>query len=305
MKRTDPHRPGAIVPAEYRYVLSYNLATAMDGWPIPAFGINCAIDRLKIDATGHGVEAGKHNEDRRCCVVGLRTAPGAKFAATGSSGKCSICGAIFVYGDVWQHEPTGEFIHLGHTCAAKYEMLADRSAWELENGRARDAAAAQVTRRQREEARDAFLVANPGLGDDLGLEHRILQDLAAKLYRWGSLTDPQVTLARKIAGEVRNPPPAELVVPAPEGNGITVRGRVVSVKTHESMYGDVQKMTIKVTTPEGVWLAWSTVPDGLYDGTPLRDREVELVGNLTRGSDAHFAFCKRPRKAHFVAGGAA
>ena len=298
MKRDDPHRPGAIVPADYAYVFSYNLPTTLDGWPLPALGINCEIDRRKYDEKGRVVSNGEHAPDGRCCVVGLR-ASGARFAATGGTGKCSICGALFVYGDVWQHVPSGEYVHLGHTCADKYEMLADRSAWEIENGRARDAAAAKIARRVREEARAAFLAENPGLDADLALDHRILADLDAKLRRWGSLTEPQVALARKIAFEVRNPRPAEVMVEAPEGSAILVRGKVVSVKTVESAYGETLKFAVKVSTPAGVWIAWSTVPAGL-PWVELRDREVEFVANLVRGREAHFAIAKRPRKARLL-----
>ncbi len=136
--RSDPHRPGAIVPADYEYVFSYNLATSEGGWPIPSLGINCELDRRYIRKNDDGTETvvnGSHDADGLCCVVGMR-GRGHKFFDGSGAGKCSVCGTCYIYGDVWRHVPTGEHIHLGHTCAAKYSMLADRSEWELANGRA-------------------------------------------------------------------------------------------------------------------------------------------------------------------------
>lgn len=43
-KRTDSHRPSAIVPADYSYVLSYHLATSADGWPVPPFNIDAVVE---------------------------------------------------------------------------------------------------------------------------------------------------------------------------------------------------------------------------------------------------------------------
>src|SRR6185369_5492411 len=141
--RTDVHRPGAIVPAHYRQVLSYHLATQIDGWPLPPWN----VDRvLELKAT-------------------------VKFASTGGLGKCSVCGANFIYGDVWVHEPTGEHIHLGHDCADKYNLLADWSELGLEKGRMKAAAAAAITKKLNAERRQATLDAHPGLEAALETNH--------------------------------------------------------------------------------------------------------------------------------------
>jgi hypothetical protein len=152
-KRTDPHRPGAIVPADYEHVLSYNGATSQDGWPVPSFGINCELDgRTWRDAEGNVVPQssrkavrcvnGKHADDGRCCVMGLLHV--ADVRMVGNACRCTVCGTEFVYGEVWLHVPTGEHVHVGHICGRKYELLADRSAFELRAGRARAAAAKQA-----------------------------------------------------------------------------------------------------------------------------------------------------------------
>jgi hypothetical protein len=99
-------------------------------------------------------------------------------------------------------------------------------------------------------------------------------------------------------------------VPAPEGR-VTVRGRVVSKKGVESAYGWTLKMTVKVETTEGTWLAWGTVPADLaliqhptieYQQTVLeRGDEIEFTATLACGRDAHFAIFKRPTKARVIA----
>lgn len=275
-KRTDCHRPGAIIPAHYRYVMSYHLATTDGSWPVPPF-----------------------NVDK---VMALR-ASGAKFAATGGLGQCSVCRTHYIYGDVWVHELSGEHIHIGQDCARKYELLADYSEFELEAGRHRAAAAREVQKKLNREAREAFLDAHPGLVEALEVNHPIIADIARKFQR--DLSDKQVALVLKLADEVKNPRPAETRVDAPVGKA-RFRGRVVSVKVHDSFYGEQLKMTVKVQTPEGVWLAWGTAPSGLLSDTVNHDgalrgvsggpgTEVEISCTLVAGRERGFAIMKRPR----------
>lgn len=301
--RTDVHSPSNIIPANYSHVLSYNLPSSQDGFPIPASGVNCELD-YRNPETG---ENGKHREDGLCCIVAIRNIArgvfGGKWDATG---KCSVCGANFVYGDVWRHDPTGEFVHLGHTCAAKYEMLADRSAWELKLGRLKDAAAKAVIRARNEEERRAFLAENPGLEAALALagKHSILADLAAKFTTYRGLSERQVALALKLAHEVNNPQAAEATIPAPIQDGRqTFRGVVVSVKDSDGPYGTSWKVTVKVQGNGGVWLAWGTLPASILDANraqgrqarELRGATVEITATLKRGRDAHFALMDRPK----------
>lgn len=311
-QRTDPHRPGAIIPAEYDFVLSYSLASSSGGYPVPAIGMNCEIERAtwlegKTPGDRQLLKRGEHDAHGRCCVIGLRQS-GAKFAATGGAGKCSVCGACYIYGDVWRHEPTGEHIHIGHDCAEKYRMLTDRSAFELSLGRARQAAAVQVIKQQNAEERAAFLAKHPGLEADLEVEHRIIADIRARFQQYRTMSDKQVALVRKLANEVRNPRvrEEEKHVPAPTGR-VKFQGVVVSSKSVENDWGGALKIIVKVSTPDGVWLAWLTCPQQILNevadrgvmcstGTvgAVRGCEVEVTATLTPGRDAHFAFGKRP-----------
>jgi hypothetical protein len=300
--RTDVHSPSNIVPADYTHILSYNLPSSEAGWPIPSSGVNCELD-YRNATTG---ENGKHAENGLCCIIGIRHIAKGRFGGKwDATGKCSVCGANFTYGDVWRHDPSGEFVHLGHTCAAKYEMLADRSAWELKLVRLQEAAAKAVIRARNDEERQTFLAEHPGLGDALALadKHSILSDLAAKFTTLRGLSAKQVALALKLANEVNNPEAAEPNVPAPVQTGRqTFRGVVVSVKPYDGVYGTTWKATVKVQGNGGVWLAWGTLPASILDANRAQGRQardlkgatVEITATLTRGNDSHFAKMGRP-----------
>lgn len=298
-KRTDPHRKGAIIPGEYIHVLSYNGATMVDGWPIPPFGGNCEMDRRVYDAEGRLVKNGEHDPDGCCCVIGLLYVAKAKFAQHGTTGKCTACGASFVYGEVWKHEPTGEHIHVGHICGEKYGFMVDRSAFELAAGRHRQATATQLKRQMNAKKRADFLAEHPGLEEALKIDHYIIKDIADRFTQWCSISEKQVALVMKIARELANPKPEEVHVDAPVGQQ-TFTGRVVSVKSVEGYYGWTTKMLVKVEQDGGCWLAWGTAPAKLLDaardhGCNLKGCLVEVTANLTRGNDRYFALTKRPR----------
>jgi hypothetical protein len=307
--RTDPHRPGAIIPAHYDYVMSYSLATSSGGWPIPSWGVNCELDRRVTDKDGKLIKNGEHNADGMCCIIGMLHVAKVPFVATGGTGKCSVCGACYVYGDVWRHTLTGEYLHLGHDCADKYQMLADRSAYMLELGRLKDAAAKECAKAQKAEELKEFIDSNPGLETALKFEHPITRDLAEKLQIHRNLSPAQVALAIKLATEV-----PEKKVPAPEGR-VTFTGKVVSVKTVEGFNGGAQlKMTVKVTTPDGIWLANGTAPAGILGEVTQAARkdtavspsakgcDVEITATLKPGNDPSFAFMSRPngKVVHFA-----
>lgn len=295
-KRTDPHRPGAIIPADYEYALSFNLATTDGGWPIPSFGINCELDR-RHEVDGKIVN-GKHDPDGRCCTIGLRAVGGHRHALGGGPGRCTVCGAHYIYGDAWIHVPTGEIVFLGHDCAAKYSMLADRSAHELALGRLRQAAAVQLLKAQKAEARADFLAAHPGLAEALEGDNAFLRDLKAKFTEYTELSDKQVAAALRVFAESKAPREEEKKVPAPTGK-TTFRGLVVSSKAHDTDYGTTIRVTVKVTTPDGVWLAWGTCPAAILDEClsrgGVKGAEVEITTTLEAGREPHFVFMKRPR----------
>lgn len=299
MARNDIHRPAAFVPAAYTFVHSYSLPTSTGGWPIPAWGINCEIDGRTETKNAEGkveTKNGTHRPDGKCCIVAM-LASGVKFAATGGTGKCSICGAAFLYGDIWVHEATGEHLHVGHTCADKYSMLADRSAFEMAHNRLKEAAAKELLKSQKAEARRDFLNKHPGLEEALKTNHNIVQDIASRFDQYAEMSDKQVALVMKLAADAQKP--AEKRVAAPTGR-TTFEGTVVSCKRQNPEFSDRVVMTVKMETAEGSWMAWGTVPadiaraqtaEGLKS---LVGKKVHLTATLEIGREPHFAFMKRP-----------
>lgn len=291
-KRTDCHRPGAIIPADYVQVLDYIMpgSEPFDQWNMP--------------------------EARALCESVGWASRGQMF---GHMGKCGVCGAVFRHGTIYRHEPTGHLVHMGQDCAEKYEILADHDEWDAANEALTRKRAATIQASVNTERRAAQLEENPGLVEAFACDHYIVQDIKRKFE--GSnypISAAQIALVFKIAREEkeRAERPEETKVPAPEGRQ-TIEGVLVSKKTYEGPYGSSIKGTIKVTTPEGIWLAWGTLPDALWTNEvngvdtlgavystrrvgPERGDTIRLTGTLSRGNEPHFAFFKRPTKAQIV-----
>lgn len=322
-RRTDVHSDANIVPMDYEYVLWYDVGGANE----PSLNVNC--ERPFFDmATLKVIPGYPHRDDGRCCLFGLRQIAKVKFVGVhGGGGQCDVCGANFRYGDVWRHKPTEGHIHVGHECADKYSMIANRKDLKAYRKAVHEARSIAVKEQKRATARDEFIKEHdlvkafelrsfeppkePGFNPAW-----ILHDMYSKLHQYGSLSEKQIVFARKLADQILNPPspkPEEKHVPAPVGR-VAVKGKVVSVKHYDGDYGPSTKMTVKVETPDGSWLVWTTVPaaitetflanpHGAEDGIApwLKGKEVEFTATLTRGNDEHFAFGKRPSKARVVA----
>ena len=270
MARTDIHRPGAIVPRDYMHLVSFSGGAS--GEP----PINTAQVRKLCEAIGWYGSGRIH----------------------GQQSKCGVCGAWFRHGDLYKHEPTGDLVFMGHECAEKYEMVADRDDWCAELEALKRGRAARLEALRREERYAWFCKQHDGLAQVLEMDHAILADLKGKLRQWGSISEKQIAFAFKLASEVWKPKQEERHVPAPTGRTV-VRGVVVSKKTVECFYGLAVKITVKVQTEQGSWLVWCTMPAalaGVEVGT-----EVEFTATLERGKDEHFAFGKRPSKARKIA----
>lgn len=279
MKRTDCHRPSAIVPADYTAVVYYSNGSVLNR----SHSVSCAGD---CPREGH------------CCVAWARARATEEI---GREGKCGVCGAAFCYGVVFQHN-SGAIVHMGEDCANKYEMLFDHSQVEG----MREANAAELMKHKRQQAFDKFCAANEGLAAALEQPHRILADLRDRLLRFGDLSEKQVALALKIANEK---PESHIAAPVSDKR-VTFAGTIVSAKTTESQYGLQYKMTVRVDGEGGSWLANGTVPKQLLDGVSytsdprngnavlnvgsLKGRRVEVTAKLQTGNDAHFAFMSRP-----------
>lgn len=146
-------------------------------------------------------------------------------------------------------------------------------------------------------ARAGFLAAHPGLEAALELDHYIIASIAQSFTRFCKLSEKQVALVMKIANEIQNPPEPEKLASAPTGR-VKFTGTVIKAEARDGFRGVEIKITVKVTTPAGNWLAWGTAPSGLFDRytyDQLRGQQVEITATLAPGRDAHFALMSRPR----------
>lgn len=276
MKRTDIHRPGAIIPAKYSHVLFYHGPMTFCGMITASLNVDKVLELKRTQ----------------------------KFAPTGSTFNCSVCGAHFNEGEIWKHNETQEHIYVGRICAEKYGLMTDRSEYELELGREKEAMAKAIQTKINAEKREAFLSLHPGLKEALEAKHHIVEDIAKKFQTYCNLSPAQVALVFKLALEVANPVEAEKHVPAPQGR-LTFKGTVVSLKEVDGFYGSQTKMIVKVITPEGSWLAYGTAPiirnnyprihstDGII---PIeKGMELEVTATLSAGRDPHFVLMSRPK----------
>lgn len=294
-KRTDPHRPGFIVPAHYSYVMSYALPSYSSGHPIPGFRRNCEVEFFNEKTRVRG----EHHPSGACCVEAFRKSH--KMAIQGAPGKCSICGAQYIHGDIWRHDETGEHIHVGHNCADKYSMITDRSEYELEHDRFRAAQAVQILKLVKLEKRAAFLAKHPGLEEALNVEHYIIADIKQKFVQYTELSPKQVALVLKLAAEKTKPKVVieEIHIDAPVGKRVEFKGTIVGQKWVEGPWGNSIKITIKVQTQVGSWLCFGTMPHDLSEALHKSGREtrgvaVHMRATLQPGKDPHFVFMKRP-----------
>ena len=283
-KRTDIHRPSVMIPSEYRFVAAFAYPGPMGD---PGYNLRQVAEMRMAHLKNGGTVFHKDN----------------------GSGGCDLCGSFFLNGAVFLHVPTNEWITTGWQCAEKVEIC-DASVFAAKKRALSAIDKIRKAARRRHDLKSFARSATKEIRKALRLDHHIAQDMRARLIRNPEkpLSEKQEALLLRLveqdkeskARKVREA--EEKHVPAPEGRQ-SVRGKIVSVKSRETAYGTTLKMTVKVETPEGTWLAWGTVPSSLMTGDcELRGKEIEFTGTFTRSdSKEHFAFFKRPSKAKKVA----
>jgi len=165
------------------------------------------------------------------------------------------------------------------------------------------------------ESTDLYLIPNDKLSEEQFkylheaqnkmVDHYILRDMNDKLNQYHALSEKQVAFAFKLAKEVQEKAlmPAEVMIAAPIGKErTTIRGRLISRKAHESQFGIVLRMTVKVETDAGNWLCNGTCPNELYatNGEVQIGCFVQFDAMLVPGREPHFAFFKRPTQARVI-----
>jgi len=269
-KRNDVHRRGAFVPALYTFFAAYSLTRE---------------GRKSLVTTQGRVQewtASDEAADWKAEIV------------YGDFGNCGVCGARFLYGEIWQQDGTcgRELVHIGNECAAKYEMVSGTD-WTAAKDEIRRRAKAAKTAAHNAKEYARLEAAYPGLTAAFETDHYIVRDIKRQ-YETRPISDKQAQLVLKIAADVAAKaaaraaePPAP---PAPEGR-VTVEGEVLSTRVDSGPYGDVRKMLVK--SAEG-WKCWGTAPSGLNVEKGVQVRFTATLNPLAERKEPGFAFFKRP-----------
>ena len=287
IQRTDCHRPAELDPANYQYV----------GWTYQ----------------GSSNHVWHHISDRDTDFIHPETLRSHKRLFKGNyrnKHTCDHCGSAFAWGATYRHRPTNKLVVVGHICASRFN-LPNKSTWirkqiekqvEASRNREKIQKAAQKWLDKHEDLKDV-------LSPDAKPDHCILQNLKVNLLHYGSLTEKQVDLARKIKKEEEQKAQqrkqwteeAKDAEDVPEGTGIEITGVVLGTKTQQSQFAyktTEYKMLVK---DDRGFKIWGTEPSSLSIDGPSKGRRVQFTANLEKSKDdPKFGFFKRPKKAKYI-----
>lgn len=214
---------------------------------------------------------------------------------------CSHCGNGRVrWITAVRHKPTNEVCVFGSDCTRRLEFV-DKQQFKLAQLQSRDEA--RKVRLKIWKAREAYLAANPAIGEALvaidanrpeHAKNAFVRDVLRKLDQYGSLSDKQrdavvssLQRDRDYAARQAAAVP-EVKGDAPSGR-VEVTGVVVSTKEQESQFGWVTKMLVKF--PNGS-KGWVTAPS---KETIDKGDTLTFVATWTVSKDdKSFAFGSRP-----------
>lgn len=252
------------------------------------------------------------------------------------NGGCASCGSRFLYGSVFVRGER-ELLAVGHDCANGLFGLTDlsqktkrRAAKARERSKIRAKFEAQVEADPELKAAFELLfdgdpVDHPKDGTVLqGSGGGIVSDIRGKGRRYGSISERQADLVKKIAREhhewnARKAEEAEERGPVddvPEGR-VEIVGTVISHRWDEGYYGSTHKMLVEAE--EGRWRVWGSVPSKIDDEiytTQFNEEGWPISGGTLEGSkvsftasvepskdDSTFGFYKRPTKPVLIEAG--
>ena len=235
--------PSTIQPQDFEYLTSYCL---------PADTMS--MEHLWLAMSGHSDPFGI--KQARALVEQHRHADNWRGLFS-----CTVCGAHFLYGELWLHRPTGELAALGHICAGKYSLVDQVADGERRRlGKVRAHLVARVAkRRARWESMRRELSENPWLGAALRQDGDFPRMMRQSFIEWGRLTERQAAALQQWRPREEEPEAVAIPQSLLEGR-VEVTGRILGVKAQESAYGTSWKMLLAVDSPGGRFKLWGTVP---------------------------------------------
>jgi len=298
--RTDVHRPSAVIPADYEFVVFEN-----------------------IKMQGFGDCAYVLEERRRLREHMERT--GGTYAHFEHGGVCQVCGnANAVWTILFYHAKSNSYIRVGQDCARKLEMSSPdgaefrrsvENALEARAGKAK--AQAVLAEAGLSAAWDIYLAAGQWRIDEqkrfdvtgvssprnLGpqYEELTIEDIVGKLIRYGSVSEAQKGFIQKLLGKIdgraafaaQREAENAAAKPAVAGRqkliGTVIGMKVVERPTYH--YGDSGEQTKLLIQTEDGWKTYGNRFENLEKG-----EKVEFTATIeVSEKDPKFSFYKRPK----------
>jgi len=275
-KRTDVHRPSALIPSDYEFMgfsPKYTVVRDNSGRPVRdqhdeiVFMYN-DDEPLLTDEQVDYLYANQFNGNAI------------------NKGGCDCCGSYPSAVAYYKHIPTGEVITVGRTCSDKISANAFEKAQ-------RDAIAV-IEKRKREATKaegNSFIDSHSGLRSVLESgKHEILDDMLEKAHKYGSLSEKQVAFAFKLFAQCieREEEKARRLAKL-DGSTldctqrITVTGTVKTTKWQDNDFGGSMKMLVEL---DNGFKVWGTIPTSNVEATDYyNNAEISLrryEGTLTQ-----------------------
>jgi hypothetical protein len=305
--RTDVHSPVHLVTEDYDFVTVFDTHPPEPPW----FGASAGA----YEHYAKVVAWWRSEFDRLSALV-------ATSEVHRGLSQCHHCGAHVRYCAVMHHRPTGQHIAVGEICLdnrfsmATAEFQKARKAAELD--RQKQALLSAYKDFCDTLTGDAFMLLCPdpvfdGLAADFPQTHALLAEARADSFvadvrrrarQYGNASDKQVAAVVKVVERIATRKrqqaerEAEVTVPAELGRQV-IDGEVVGRKYWESDFGGAYKVTVKVTTPQGVYRVWGSEPSKVPFHVGDKVRFVATVERSKKGDDS-FGIFKRPGRAEVL-----
>ena len=291
--RKDIHSPANIDPAAYAYEGKFVIYPG--GSEASEFFAECIAEAIE----GEFGSAPYYFDVED--VLAKKKEAGGFDGNFSSKSTCDHCGARFNYGALFKHEPSGEYVAVGHICAVK--TFGKESKRDLHYSKA-----VRAIKLARERAEGLDYLHAIGLGSVLDKDHAkrhyILNDLRNKAIKWKGLSEKQIALAHKIANEIDKPDVCDFckaeghdekhcpeVGPVPAaGRHKDLEGVVIGTRIDDGYVAGTSAYKWLVRLDNGSKL-WGTVPSGIFD-------EVDSLKDL-KGLRVSFSATIKPKEKSF------
>jgi len=208
-------------------------------------------------------------------------------------GKCDHCGTWHHFGAIFRDKKAGSYLVIGNVCAGQFFDFPSKKAYI--QAQAAKKTKARLLAEANRAAGEAFLASRLDLQEAFQVDHRIIADIRAKLFKYGSISEKQAAFVLKLALEELEREPEPTSQPIPEGlldGRHEFSGTILGFKEKASDWGTVCKMLFR---DDRGFKLYGTAPntDGFYG----KGARLSFVARAERSKDdPAFGFFSRPTK---------